>query len=73
MTNEELSLKTKQSLAAALKNTMKSKKLSKITVTELCTVCNVNRKTFYYHFQDVYALLKWMLEQEAIEVSRILT
>lgn len=28
MTNEELSLKTKQSLAAALKNTMKSKKLS---------------------------------------------
>lgn len=70
MTNEELSLKTKQSLAAALKNTMKSKKLSKITVTELCTVCNVNRKTFYYHFQDVYALLKWMLEQEAIEVVK---
>lgn len=59
MTNEELSLKTKQSLAAALKNTMKSKKLSKITVTELCTVCNVNRKTFYYHFQDVYALLNF--------------
>lgn len=70
MTNEELSLKTKQSLAAALKNTMENKKLSKITVSELCTTCNVNRKTFYYHFQDIYALLKWMLEQEAIDVVK---
>lgn len=32
MTNEELSLKTKQLLAEALKNAMESKKLSKITV-----------------------------------------
>lgn len=70
MTNEELSLKTKQSFAAALKHAMEHKKLSKITVSELCTACNVNRKTFYYHFEDIYALLKWMLEQEAIEVVK---
>lgn len=30
----------------------------------------MNRKTFYYHFADIYDLLKWMLEQEAIEVVR---
>ena len=70
MTNEELSLKTKQSLAAALKNAMGTQKLSKITVSELCEVCNVNRKTFYYHFHDIYDLLKWMLEQEAVEVVK---
>lgn len=70
MTNEELSLKTKQSLAEALKHAMESKKLSKITVTELITACNINRKTFYYHFQDIYALLKWMLEQEAVDVVK---
>ena len=70
MTNEELSLRTKQSFAKALKNAMVSKKLSKITVSELITACNVNRKTFYYHFQDIYALLKWMLEQEAVEVVK---
>lgn len=35
MTNEELSLKTKKSLAAALKKAMETKKLSKITVSEL--------------------------------------
>lgn len=70
MTNEELSLKTKQSLAKALKNAMENKKLSKITVSELAAACNINRKTFYYHFQDIYTLLKWMLEQEAIEVVK---
>lgn len=72
MTNEELSLKTQQCLAAALKNAMENKKLSKITISELCAACNVNRKTFYYHFQDIYALLKWMLEQEAIDVVKTL-
>ena len=70
MTNDELSLKTKQSLAKALKNAMESKKLSKITVSELIAACNINRKTFYYHFQDIYALLKWMLEQEAVDVVK---
>ena len=70
MTNEELSLKTKQSLAKALKNAMENKKLSKITVSELVAACNINRKTFYYHFQDIYALLKRMLEEEAVEVVK---
>lgn len=30
----------------------------------------MNRKTFYYHFEDIYALLHWMLQEEAIEVVR---
>lgn len=68
MTNEEISLRTKRSLAEALKNTMKTKKLSKITISELIAACDINRKTFYYHFPDVYALLAWTLEQEAIDI-----
>lgn len=44
--------------------------LKKVTVSDIITDCNVNRKTFYYHFEDIYALLKWMLEQEAIEVVK---
>ena len=35
MTNEELSLKTKKSLAAALKKAMEKKMLSKISIAEL--------------------------------------
>ncbi len=70
MTNKELSLKTKKSLAAALKKAMEKKALSKVTVSELCAACNVNRKTFYYHFTDIYDLLKWMFEKEAIEIVK---
>ena len=70
MTNEELSLKTKKALAAALKNAMERKSLSKVTVSELIAECKINRKTFYYHFQDIYVLLKWMLEQEAIDIVK---
>ena len=70
VTNEEMSLKTKQAFAKAPKNAMENKKLSKITVSELCAACNVNRKTFYYHFEDIYALLKWLMEREAVEVVK---
>lgn len=49
---------------------MEKKPLSKITVSEIITDCGVNRKTFYYHFEDIYSLLKWMLEEEAIDVVK---
>ena len=70
MTHEESSLQTKKAFCNSLKELMKQKPFSKITVSELIRECNVNRKTFYYHFEDIYDLLKWMLEQEAIEVVR---
>lgn len=70
MTNEEISLNTKKEFATALKHAMEKKALSKVTVSELTAECKVNRKTFYYHFQDIYDLLKWMLEQEAIDVVK---
>ncbi|MGN0660313.1 MAG: TetR/AcrR family transcriptional regulator C-terminal domain-containing protein [Oscillospiraceae bacterium] len=70
MRNEEISLGTKRALSEALKQEMKRKPFQKITVSELIKTCNINRKTFYYHFEDIYALLKWTFEQEAIEVVK---
>lgn len=70
MTNEEISMRTKTQLADALKKAMDKKPLSKITVSELIKECNINRKTFYYHFEDIYDLLKWCLEQDAVEVVK---
>lgn len=70
MKHEEISLNTKKTLAAALKEAMKKKPFQKITVSELIEICNVNRKTFYYHFEDIYDLLKWTFEQEAIDVVK---
>lgn len=68
MTHEETSLRTKQALADSLKKLMNQKPFSKITISELIKDCDVNRKTFYYHFEDIYGLLKWILEQETFEV-----
>ena len=49
---------------------MLAKPFSKITVSEIINTCKINRKTFYYHFEDIYALLKWTFEEEAIEVVK---
>ena len=70
MTHEEISLNTKQAFASALKELMKKKPLNKITVKDLTEACAMNRKTFYYHFADIYDLLKWVLEEEAINVVK---
>lgn len=70
MRHEEISLATKKALSEALKKAMESKPFQKITVSELIKECDINRKTFYYHFEDIYALLKWTLEEEAIEVVK---
>lgn len=70
MKHEVTTLNTKKTLSASLKKFMLHKSLSKITVSEIIADCGVNRKTFYYHFEDIRALMKWTLEQEAIEVVK---
>ena len=64
------SLQTKKIIASSLKKAMRTKPLSKITVSEIVKDCGLNRKTFYYHFEDIYDLLKWMFEEEAVEVVK---
>ncbi len=68
MKHETTTLMTKKALAASLKKLMEKKPLSKISVREIIEDCGVNRKTFYYHFQDIFELVKWMFEEEAIDV-----
>ena len=70
MKHEITTYNTKKAMADSLKKFMRVKPLSKITVSEIIADCGMNRKTFYYHFKDIYALLKWILEQEAIEVVK---
>ena len=70
MRHEITTYNTKKALAEALKKAMKTKAFSKITVTEIIQSCGVNRKTFYYHFADIYELLKWLFEEEAVEVVK---
>lgn len=70
MKHEISTYKTKMQFSAALKKILENKVLSKITISELCESCNLNRKTFYYHFENLEQLLKWTLEQEAVEIFK---
>ncbi|MDO4633728.1 MAG: TetR/AcrR family transcriptional regulator C-terminal domain-containing protein [Eubacteriales bacterium] len=70
MKQKEATLRTKMAMADSLKKLACQKPFSHITVRDIITDCDVNRKTFYYHFEDIYALLTWTLEQEAINVVR---
>ena len=70
MKHEITSMNTKKLLSSSLKKLMEHKKLSKITVSEIIADCGVNRKTFYYHFRDIYDLLKWTLELETVEMLK---
>ena len=70
MKHEITTYNTKKLLSESLKKAMRNKAFSKITVSEIIGDCGVNRKTFYYHFEDIYALLKWMFEEEAIEIIK---
>ncbi len=51
---------TKKALSASLKKLLSQKPLDKITVIDIVEDCEVNRQTFYYHFQDIYDLVEWM-------------
>lgn len=70
MKHAEASYRTKHAMTLSLKKIMERKPLSKITISEICSDCGINRKTFYYHFQDVFGLFRWMLDQEALEVIK---
>lgn len=48
---------TKKVIAESLKRRMLRHNLTDITVTDLCTDAEINRRTFYRHFTDKYQLV----------------
>lgn len=51
---------TKNALAASLKALMQERAFEKISVSDICEHCGMNRKSFYYHFRDKYDLVNWI-------------
>lgn len=49
----------KKSMSRVLFELLKTRSLDKITVMEITRKAGVNRQTFYYHFTDIYALVRW--------------
>lgn len=57
---------TKQKISATFKQMLSTKPITKITITGLVTKCKLNRKTFYYHFIDIYDLLEYTIKQDLL-------
>ena len=60
---------TKLLMANALKKLIKDRPFSKVTVQDIVNECNINRNTFYYHFESNYDLLYFAYAQEVKKVS----
>jgi probable dihydroxyacetone kinase regulator len=52
-------------MSESFRKLLATKPLNKISIREITDGCGLNRQTFYYHFQDIYALLEWMCQEEA--------
>lgn len=59
---------TKKALASALKELVNKKPISKIRIGEICDLCDMNRKSFYYHFKDKNDLINWIFDTEFVNI-----
>ena len=56
---------TKMAIKATFIKLLNEKPLSQITVKDIVETCGVNRNSFYYHFQDIPALIEEIVTEEA--------
>lgn len=61
---------TKYQLGLALKELSKTNDLRKISISDICILCNMNRGTFYYHFLDKQELINWIYHYDITEPTR---
>lgn len=61
---------TKHALAASLQELMAEQSFDKINVAQICERCNMNRKSFYYHFKDKYDLVNWIFDTDFISLMK---
>lgn len=62
---------TKNALASAMKELMATEPFAKISVSDICDKCYMNRKSFYYHFRDKYDLVNWIFYTEFLGLVRV--
>ena len=67
-TRNKRSQYTEESLKEMLLLELKKKPISRVSVTELCKGARIDRSTFYLHYEDVFALLRSVEEEELSDI-----
>lgn len=62
--------RTEKAIMHAFLELLNQYPLDKITVKDIVTVCGISRNTFYYHYQDIYDLLRATFDAVAELVLR---
>ena len=60
----DISKLTKNAITASLVRLMSKMPLDKITVKDIVDDCDISRNTFYYNYQDIYAVIEQLFETE---------
>lgn len=55
---------TRQAIMYSLHKLLQEKSIDKITVKDICELCEINRNTFYYYYSDIYQVLEELLKFE---------
>ena len=63
---------TKMVLKESLTKLMKEKAISRITITEICKNADINRTTFYSHYNDQYDLLEKIVQELINDINKYL-
>ena len=56
---------TKKKIADCVRQLMKRKEISKITIGDIMEATGMSRQSFYYHFKDIYDLVEWSCLEDA--------
>lgn len=59
---------TKQEIIASFQKLLCVRTFDQITVKDIVEDCGVNRKTFYYYYQDIFAMIEDVFEQEIAQI-----
>ena len=60
---------TRQTIKETFLELLKQKNFTKITVTEICKISEINRGTFYLHYYDIHDVLEDILNDIAQDLK----
>ncbi len=60
----------KRTIAEAAQVLLTDRRVKKLTVKDIVEQCHITRQAFYYHFEDIPELLRWMIDGYFEQVLR---
>ncbi len=63
---------TKNLIASGVKELMLTQNFEKLTIRMIAEKAGIIRPTFYYHFQDKYEVLEWIVQSQLLDPVRVM-